>query len=170
MVAYQVNVRLIYKLLIPFLCISCSVIGKQFDGFNFSAGIMQRQGAEASIVKEGFEIPFVTISEDLDYGFGYRIDSKRKQSFRHRVILHVPKKSKLTGDTPNNIKYSDQSKAIAYPEETVEEFTHVFIRLDEDDLPGIYEVESYINGELYKKLRFNVIKIKEDQGKSKGSL
>jgi hypothetical protein len=84
--------------------------------------------------------------------------------------LHVPKKSKLTGDTPNNIKYSDQSKAIAYPEETVEEFTHVFIRLDEDDLPGIYEVESYINGELYKKLRFNVIKIKEDQGKSKGSL
>jgi len=128
---------------------------RPYTPMQMSVGVMQRTSTQAVVVEETADIPFITKDVDPKFGFGYRIEFNNDSPYQHKMILLVPYKTILTGDTPAIINETDSYRIVSYPEESVTEFSHLFIRLSEEDPSGLYKVESYINGKLFRVIEFN---------------
>ena len=157
MIRYMEAAKSLSKIFILVTCVSCVNAKSEYHNIKMSIGVMQRTSTQAVVVEETTDIPFITKEVDPDYGFGYRIEFNNDSPYQHKAIIRVPSKTILTGETPAIINETDSYRIVSYPEESVTEFYHLFIRLSEEDPSGLYIVESYINRKLFRVIEFNVL-------------
>lgn len=139
-------------LILTLVCLqSCS---DPIDQYDFKFGILEvTPDGYVEVKKETTDIPLIT--RDKGFLFGFIIHKLDGGEFSGQLTVHFPSRpQQLTGKAKGiNI---EPNKTMKFP---VAQHKMVWTEsswFDEGDPEGVWKYDIYLNGKLYKEIKFNV--------------
>ena len=135
-----------------------SVLAKK-DAFRFKFGLISpNSNGTAEVYLETKEIEKHT---DLAYAHGFSIKRKDGTQFFLYYVVRFPEPIKnLREGIEQYYTVLEGGRALQSKEELVWELNRSFV-FDKSDPVGMYEMEIYADGELYRKIEYNVAPVFE---------
>ncbi len=121
------------------------------------------QDGHLEIYKETTSVSLIPKTVDPNYFFGVFAASASGKDFKCRLVLSNPAENQIheaNSGHPSAFEKAESTggyKIIRLKEES-SNTCGVFLRFDEDDIPGKYGVEIFIGGKSAKKIEFDVKK------------
>ncbi len=160
---------LLWSNLLTLACLFAASAAMAADSeFTFKGGLARaNEKGVLEIYKETTQIPLVTKAVDPGYYFGAIAYAKNENTCKCKVVIRVPKTRdvKVNADQEKaQVKAKIDSSSSDYTTVTSDEGAcstvyHALMQFVEDDLPGTYSIDIYIDNVLKKHFDFDVVEL-----------